>query len=85
MRRTYGNSWVTKLWFTEPDRTRILCNTQLSMKRACFEENETQFSQSEQTPPMQSPTLKEIGLLGNTEQIDAILTGNYVSPAGTDR
>jgi hypothetical protein len=85
MRGTYGNSRVTKLWFTEPDGTRILCDTQLSMERACFEENETRFSQSEQTPPMQSPTLKELGLLGDTEQINAILTGNYISPARTDR
>jgi hypothetical protein len=84
MQGTYGNSRVTKLWFTEPDGTRIQCYTQLSMERACFEENKTRFSQSQQTPPMQSPTLEELGLLGDTDQIEAILAGNYVSLAGTD-
>jgi hypothetical protein len=76
MRGTCGNSCIKKLWFTKLDGTRVQCDTQLSMERACFEENETRFSQSEQTPPMQPPTLKELGLLGDTDQIEAILAGN---------
>ena len=55
-----GNSRVTKLFYTENDGTRVQCDTQLSMERACFEENETRFSQSEMTPPMVSPTLDEL-------------------------
>jgi hypothetical protein len=38
MQGTYGNSRVTKMWFTEPNGTKIQCDTQLSMERACFEE-----------------------------------------------
>ena len=80
-----GNSRVTKLFYTDQDGTRVQCDTQFSMELACFEENETRFSQSEQTPPMLSPTLDELGMLGDTDAIEQILLGNYVSPAGTDQ
>ena len=80
-----GNSRVTKLFYTDTDGTRVQCDTQLSMELACFEENETRFSQSQQTPPMQPPTLDELGMLGDTDAIEEILAGNYVSPAGTDK
>ena len=60
-----GNSRVTKLFYTENNGTRVQCDTQLSMERACFEENETRFSQSEMSPPMVSPTLDELGVLGD--------------------
>ena len=80
-----GNSRVTKLWFTEEDGTRTLCDTQLSMESACFHENESRFSQTELSPPMMEPMLSELGILGDTDQADAILDGTYVAPPGTDR
>ena len=80
-----GNSRVTKLWFTEEDGTRTLCDTQLSMESACFHENESRFCQTENTPPMTDPTLGELGILGDTDQVNAILEGAYISPPGTDR
>jgi hypothetical protein len=84
MRGRLGNSRVTKLWFTDADGTRILCDTQLSMELACFEENELRFSQTEGTPPMLSPILEDLGILGDSDEVEEILRGNYVSPAGTD-
>jgi hypothetical protein len=80
-----GNSRVTKLFYTDDDGTRVQCDTQLSMELACFEENETRFSQSEQTPPMLPPTLDELGILGDTDAIEEILAGNYVPPSDTDQ
>ena len=79
-----GNSRVTKLFYTENDGTRVQCDTQLAMERACFEENESRFSQSDMTPPMVSPILDELGILGDTDAIEQILEGNYVAPEGTD-
>ena len=35
-------------------------------------------------PSMVSPTLEELGIIGDTEAIEKIMAGNYVSSAGTD-
>ena len=51
MRGHLGNSRVTKLWHTNKNGTQVECNTQHAMENACFEENESRFSQSEATPP----------------------------------
>jgi hypothetical protein len=80
-----GNSRVTKLFYTDEDGTRVQCDTQQSMELACLEENETRFSQSEKTPPMLPLTIDELGILGDTDAIEEILAGNYVSPQGTDK
>jgi hypothetical protein len=55
-----GNGGVTKRFCTDEDGTRVQCDTQQSMELACFEENETRFSQSEKTPPMLPPTIDEL-------------------------
>jgi hypothetical protein len=85
MRGKMGNYRVTKLWYTEDGGSRIECSTQSTMERACFSENETRFSQTELTPPMTEPTLSDLGFLGDTEQADQILAGNYVPPPGTNK
>jgi hypothetical protein len=66
MRGRLGNSRVTKLWYTNDDGSRVQCNTQHSMENACFQENESCFSQSEVTPPMQEPMVSELGYLADT-------------------
>ena len=85
MRGRLGNSRVTKLWYTNDEGSRILCNTQHDMEFACFQENETQFSQSENTPPMMEPTVSELGYLAETLEADQILQGCYDPPEGTDK
>ena len=86
MRGRLGNSRVTKLWFTDEEGTRIQCNTQHSMENACFQENETRFSQSESTPPMQEPMLSELSYLAEHPAAEEILKGSsYEPPQGTDK
>ena len=85
MRGRLGNSRVTKLWYTDEDGMRVQCNTQHSMENACFQENETRFSQSEMTPPMQEPMISELGYLADTPAIEEILKGSYEPPDGTDK
>ena len=80
-----GNSRVTKLYYTNDEGTRVQCDTQLTMESACFAENETRFSQTENTPPMLPPTLDDLGILGDTDAVDDILHGRYVPPLGTDQ
>jgi hypothetical protein len=55
------------------------------MENACFQENETRFSQSEQTPPMQDLTISDIGYLADTQEAEEILKGSYEAPQGTDK
>jgi hypothetical protein len=45
------------------------------MEKACFQENEMRFSQSELTPPMQEPMLSELGYLADTLAAEEILKG----------
>jgi hypothetical protein len=85
MRGKLGNIRVTQLWYTADDGTRVQCSTQIDMERACFLENESRFSQTEDTPPMMEPTLSKLGWLGDTEAVEQILLGHYVSPPGTDK
>jgi hypothetical protein len=80
-----GNSRVTKLFYTEPNGTRVQCDTQLTMERACFGENDCRFSQSEPTPPMQKSALEELGILGNFDAVEETLAGDHVPPVGTDK
>jgi hypothetical protein len=56
-----------------------------TMERACFEENETRFGQSEPTPPMQKMTLDKLGIVGNFDAAEETLAGNDVSPVGMDQ
>ncbi len=85
MRGKMGHGRVTKLWYTEDDGSRVQCDTQISMESACFAENESRFSQSEFTPPMTEPTFSELGILGDTDAIEAILAGVYEPPEGTEK
>ena len=85
MRGRLGNSRVTKLWHTDENGTRVECNTQHAMENACFEENESRFSQSEATPPMTEPMASELGYLAETPAADQILRGCYEPPKGTDK
>jgi hypothetical protein len=54
------------------------------MELACFTENESHFSQSEQILPMTEPAVSELGLLGDTKVIKLILAGNYTPPLHMD-
>ena len=85
MRGRLGNSRVTKLWYTDDDGSRVECNTQHAMENACFQENETRFSQSETTPPMQEPMVSELGYLADTPEAEQVLQGCYLPPEGTDK
>ena len=84
MRGLLGNSRDTKLWYTDETGSRIQCSTQHSMEIACFTENETRFRQTELTPPMVSPIIDDLGFLGDTDSVEAILAGHYSPPPGTD-
>ena len=57
MRGRLGKERVTRLYFTNKEDERILCDTQATMVNACFNENETRFSQIEDTPPMRPRTI----------------------------
>jgi hypothetical protein len=54
------------------------------MERACFEENEARFSQTDGTLPMNAPTLDDLGYLGDTNLVEEILIDNYVAPPDKD-
>jgi hypothetical protein len=69
MRGKMGNNRVTKLWYTDEDGSRIQCNTQSTMERACFAENEIRSRQTELTPPMSEPMVSELGFLGDTHPL----------------
>ena len=53
------------------------------MKAACIRENESRFSQTEDTPAMMSPLLEELGYLADTEAAEEILAGTFEVPEGT--
>jgi hypothetical protein len=85
MRGEMNYNRVNKLWYTEVDGTRVQCNTQATMEYACFAENETRFSQTENALPMLELMVTELGSLGESDQIECILAGNYQALPGTDR
>ena len=63
---------------------RTLVTGKWEMERACIEENDARFSQSEGTPPMTEPLLSELGFLADTPTAWDILNGTYQPTPGTD-
>jgi hypothetical protein len=77
MRGKLGCGQVTKVYQTEEDGTKTVCETQNSMVRAFFQENDSRFSQTEDTPPMQTPLAEDLGYLAETEKATQVLNGSY--------
>jgi hypothetical protein len=47
------------------------------MVKAFFKENDSRFSQTEDTPPMQLPLVEELGCLADTDFAEQVLDGTY--------
>jgi hypothetical protein len=77
MRGKLGSVQVTKVYQTDEDGTKTVCETQTTMVQAFFKENNTRFSQTESTPPMQMPLIDDLGYLAETDKAKQVLDGNY--------
>jgi hypothetical protein len=71
---------VTKVYQTDSEGIRTACETQQTMVKAFFKENDARFSQTEDTPPMQSPLIDDWGYLADTEAAENVLDGSYEPP-----
>jgi hypothetical protein len=77
MRGKLGSGQVTKVYQTDEDGSTKVCDTRTTMIKAFFKENNSRFSQTESTPPMQSPLVEDLGYLAETEMAEQILEGSY--------
>jgi hypothetical protein len=84
MRQKFGNGAVTKLYYTE-NNIRTECATKVTMENTCISENIGQFSQTNDTPPMEASVIAGLGYLAETNAKHHILDGAYVPPTGTDQ
>jgi hypothetical protein len=75
MRGKLGNGQVTKVYQTDEDGIKTVCETQETMVKAFLKENDERFSQTEPTPPMQPPLVNDLGCLAETEMTDQVLEG----------
>ena len=66
------------------DQAWIEVSTKLDIERACLEENERRFRQANGTPFMVEPLRSLIGDMGIGPTADAILSGTFIIPDGTD-
>ena len=85
MRGKLGNGQVTKVYQTDEDGLKTVCETQETMVKAFFQENDARFSQTESTPPMQPPLVNDLGYLAETEKAEQVLEGTYEIPHGVDK
>jgi hypothetical protein len=83
MRKKLGNPSTTKVFSTDDDGIRQECDTKETVEAACIRENESRFSQTEDTPAMMSPLLEELGYLADTDAAEEILAGTFEVPEGT--
>jgi hypothetical protein len=83
MRRKLGQNATTQLYVTE-NNVRRLVTDKIGMERACCQENDRRFCQSETTPPMVQPLLSDLEYLADTTTADEILAGTYTVPPGVD-
>ena len=58
--------------------------TKEGIERACMEEKEKKYRQTQNTPCMREPLLSDLGYLGTTAECDQILEGTYNPPPGTN-
>jgi hypothetical protein len=58
--------------------------TKEGIERACMDENEAKYRQTQNTPCMQEPLLDDIGYLGTSDSCEKILDGTYQPPRGTN-
>jgi hypothetical protein len=79
------NKTATTQVYVNYDEGRHLVTSKEGIEIACIHENDSRFSQSENTPPMTEPLLSELGLFADTEQAQQILDGTYECPLGTDK
>ena len=85
MRGELGTGQVTKVCQTDEDGTRTVCETQETMVKAFFEENDARFSQTESTPPMQALLVNNLGCLAETKMAEKALEGTYKIPQEVDK
>ena len=85
MRGKLGTGQVTKVYQTDEDGTKTVCETQKTMIKAFFKENDARFSQTESTPPMQPPLVDDLGYLAETAIAEQVLDGSYEPPPEVDR
>ena len=87
MKQTFGKlngAGITTAWVTKDDGTVIEYTSKEDIERACHEENEKKFSQTNNTPVMRGTLAEEIGFDGTSEVCKLILNGEYVPPPDTD-
>ena len=62
----------------------IKCSTKATIKAAAIRANQTKYSQSDDTPPMQPYFMNDFGRAGNTPAVDAVLDGTHIPPPECD-
>jgi hypothetical protein len=85
MRGKLGTGQVTKVYQTDEDGTRIVCETQVTMVKAFHKENDSRFSQTGSTPPMKTPLVEDLGYLAETEMAEQVLEGTYEPAPDVDQ
>ena len=78
MKKLKGGA-VTKIEITRSGET-IELTTKADVEKACIDEHSIKFSQTNNTPPMQSPLCELLGDLANTTFCQNILLGTAVFP-----
>ena len=79
MRKKLDRPPTTQVYVTE-NNVRRLATTKEDIEQICINENDSQFSQSSDTPFMQPPLVNELGFLADTNIADQILQGTYEPP-----
>jgi DUF438 domain-containing protein len=85
MQGKLGSGQVTKVYQTDDDGIRTVCETQATMVKAFFKENDSRFSQTEDTPPMQPPLVDDLGYLAKTNFAEHVLDGTYEPSLTVDK
>jgi hypothetical protein len=85
MRGKLGTGQVTKVYQTSEDGVKTVCETQKTMVKAFFNENNLQFSQTESTAPMKSPLVEDLSYLAEIQKAEQVLEGSYQPMQKVDR
>jgi hypothetical protein len=85
MRGKLGTGQVTKVYQTSEDGSKTVCETQKTMVKSFFNENDSRFSQTESTPPMKSPLVEDLGYLAETKKAEQVLEVSYQPTQKVDR
>ena len=83
MRGKLGSPPTTQVYVTENGIRRLVTSKE-DIEQVCIDENDARFSQSSDTPFMQSPMVDILGHLADTPAAQQILDGSFIVPPEID-